>query len=60
MEYRVEVVIEHNINSYDSYSEYFETLAEARRFVKQVDDGDPGDKVSIYIDDTLWREYKVD
>ena len=59
MYYRVEVVIEHSEDSYDTFSETFEDFYEAKRYVKRVDAGDPGDTVKIYIDDVLWREYKV-
>ena len=57
MYYTVEVVIEHDEDHYDSYTETFDSLSEARKFVNNVDDGDSGDKVKIYIDGTLWREY---
>ena len=59
MDYRVEVVIEHEDGKYDSYYEHFDSLNQARSFARGVDDGDPGDTVKIYINDTLWREYKV-
>ncbi len=59
MYYRVEVVIEHDENNYDSYSRTFEDFGKAKEFALGVDGGDPGDTVKVYIDDVIWKEYTV-
>ncbi len=59
MTYNVEVSIVHDDDETDSFFKEFDNLYEANRFVKKYNDGEPGDSVTIYIDDVIWKEYEI-
>lgn len=56
----VSVDIIHPDGTYFTHGEYFDELKDAIKYVKNYENGDPGDVVKLYINDTPYREFTVE